>query len=78
MQYILTKEEFENLVPKQDLNDSEAQVKIVVDAFRNTDLCVKHQYGVNCPCDDCPIASLNIAQPAGKHFRPCPHQEFSK
>ena len=78
MQYILNKEEIENLVPKQELIDTKEQLKAVVDAFRTTDFCVQHQYSEDCYCDDCPIASLNLKQPDGKYWKPCSHQQFSK
>ena len=78
MQYVLTIEEFDNLVPKHELKDAKDQLKIVVDAFRNTTFCAQHKYSKNCYCDECPIASLNLKQPEGKYWSPCPHQEFSK
>jgi len=77
MQYILTKEEIEILVPKQDLTDSKEQLKSVIDAFRNTDFCIQHQYGKESYCDECPIASLNIS-PKDKYWKPCSYQNFSK
>jgi hypothetical protein len=75
MQYLLNKEELENLVPKQELIDMKEQLKAVVDAFRTTDFCVQHKSGY---CDDCPIASVNLKQSDGKYWKPCSHQQFSK
>lgn len=60
MQFILSKEEIENLVPKQELIDTNKQLQAVVDAIRNSDFCIQHQYEGEAYCDDCPIASLNI------------------
>ena len=77
MDYILSKEEIKNLVPKQELRNLNDQLKAVVDAFRNTDFCLQHKYGETY-CDDCPIASLNLKQPEGKYWKPCSHQQFSK
>ena len=76
MEYILTKEEFENLVPKEELENSNNQLKAVVDAFRNTDFCIRHRYGTDCYCDDCPIASINITDRG--YWKPCIYQRFSK
>ena len=78
MQYILTSEELESLVPKEELKDLSDQLNAVIDAFRNTDFCVQHQYGRNSYCDDCPISSLNLTSPKGKYWGPCSYQNFSK
>lgn len=78
MQYILTSEELESLVPKEELKDLSDQLNAVIDALRNTDFCVQYQCGKESYCDDCPIASINLTRPKGKHWKPCSHQHFSK
>jgi len=73
MQYILTKEEFDNLVSKQELDEANELLDAVVNVFRNSDLCNKHKYK-NAYCDDCPIANLNIRTTR----KICKDRNFSK
>jgi hypothetical protein len=56
MQYILTKEELDNLVPQVRLYDEQKKVEMLVEEFKKTTKCWKENHGY---CDQCPIASLN-------------------
>lgn len=77
MQYILTEEEYNSLVPKIKLIATQNQLEAVVEAFRNTDLCVQHKYGSDAYCDNCPISSINISI-IGSYSKVCTKQKFSK
>lgn len=77
MQYILTEEEYKDLVPKIELIAVQNQLETVVEAFRNTDLCVQHKYGRGAYCDECPIASINNPI-VGRYSKVCNLQKFSK
>ena len=75
MQYILSQEELDNLVPKQELDETNELLDAVVKVFRNSKMCNKHMFK-NTHCDDCPIASLNLETKCGE--RVCKDQSFSK
>lgn len=78
MKYILTQEEFDNVVSKEKFDEINYQLMLVIHTLRNNDFCLQYRYNGSAYCDSCPIASINLKFPEGKHFAPCPHQKFSK
>jgi hypothetical protein len=78
MHYILTEEEFKNLVPKFELLKKQEELAILVNTLRKTDFCLVHKYGENTCCDDCPIASTNLKHSILGHIKVCQFQKFSK
>ena len=73
MQYILTQEEMNALVPKGKLERAEAKIEMLVREYKKVHKCWKENGGV---CDDCPISSLkNGLKP---YSNVCAFQEYSK
>lgn len=76
MQYLLTEEEFKDLVPKAELIKKQDELDILVVTIRSTDFCFQHVYGKDTYCDDCPIA--NLKHPLRGYVKVCNDQHFSK
>lgn len=56
MQYLLTQEERDNLVPQQKYHDEQMKVEMLLIQFKIDNKCWRENNGF---CDQCPIAKLN-------------------
>ena len=57
MEYILTQEEINNLIPVEKYRDEKKKVEILIKDFKEKGFC--DNLTGNGYCDNCPIASLN-------------------
>ena len=74
MQYLLTEKEKQDLVPKNDLLSAQAQIKMLVKAYRDSCACRKNR-NMGC-CDGCPIGGLDNG--LSPYVELCEHQVYSK
>jgi hypothetical protein len=74
MQYILTEEEKNNLVPKKDLDLANEKLAMLLREYRKIG-CAIDNNTEEC-CDRCPIASLN--NKLSVYSRICNDQELSQ
>lgn len=68
MQYILTEEEIQNLVPKSKLEETNENFELVLKTYQNSELCIPYY-----KCPECPLCSINI-----KRAKICDKQHLSK
>ncbi len=68
MQYILSKDEMEQLVSKSKLRKKDAQLRLLLHEQKESS-CERDEFGC---CDDCKIASLNTS------INICDSEKYSK
>ena len=74
MQYILSQEEKDNLVPKRDFLLEKEKVQMLANAYRDSSAC--RNLDGDDVCDGCPIGSLD--NKLSQHASVCMYQQYSK
>ncbi len=72
MQYLLEKEELDNLVPMNKYRDEKKKVEMLIKEYKRLGNC-QNPSG-NMYCDNCPISSLNNQF----RLRICSYEAYSK